>query len=68
MTTIGAANAHAIAIDGSFDDCQIMVKAMFNDTAFSDGVQLSRITLHPAQLIPSSILMVVHLKRAVSSA
>ncbi len=43
MTTIGAANAHAIAIDGSFDDCQNMVKAMFNDPAFRDGVQLSAV-------------------------
>tara|TARA_B110000908_G_scaffold8296_1_gene10275 strand:- start:237 stop:1649 length:1413 start_codon:yes stop_codon:yes gene_type:complete len=43
MTTIGAANAHAIAIDGSFDDCQSMVKAMFNDPAFRDGVQLSAV-------------------------
>jgi len=43
MTTIGAANAHAIAIDGSFDDCQNMVKAMFNDHAFRDGVQLSAV-------------------------
>ena len=41
MTTIGAANAHAIAIDGSFDDCQTMVRAMFDDPAFRDGVQLS---------------------------
>lgn len=43
MTTIGAANAHAIAIDGSFDDCQNMVKAMFNDPAFRNGVQLSAV-------------------------
>lgn len=43
MTTIGAANAHAIAIDGSFDDCQNMVKAMFSDPAFRDGVQLSAV-------------------------
>ena len=43
MTTIGAANAHAIAIDGSFDDCQNMVKDMFNDAEFRDGVQLSAV-------------------------
>lgn len=43
MTTIGADNAHAITIDGSFDDCQNMVKAMFNDAAFRDGVQLSAV-------------------------
>ncbi len=33
MTTIDAGNVHNIAIDGSFDDCQDMVKAMFNDHA-----------------------------------
>ncbi|MEH6833170.1 MULTISPECIES: threonine synthase [Falsihalocynthiibacter] len=43
MTTIGAANAHAIAIDGSFDDCQSMVKAMFADHGFRDAVQLSAV-------------------------
>lgn len=43
MTTIGAANAHAIAIDGSFDDCQNMVKAMFADHSFRDAVQLSAV-------------------------
>ena len=31
MTTVEAANAHAIAIEGTFDDCQDLVKALFAD-------------------------------------
>jgi len=34
MTTVEAANIHNVAVDGSFDDCQALVKAMFNDPAF----------------------------------
>ncbi len=41
MTTPTEANVHAVAIDGTFDDCQALVKAMFNDHAFRDRVQLS---------------------------
>ena len=41
MTTSSAGNVHALAINGNFDDCQNLVKAMFNDTAFRDGVRLS---------------------------
>ena len=31
MTTVGAENAHAVAIEGTFDDCQDLVKALFAD-------------------------------------
>ena len=41
MTTSGADNVRAMAIDGNFDDCQNLVKAMFNDISFRDRVQLS---------------------------
>ncbi|MEQ1694301.1 MAG: threonine synthase [Hyphomicrobiaceae bacterium] len=41
MTTPAEANVHAVAIDGNFDDCQALVKGMFNDHAFRDGVGLS---------------------------
>jgi len=41
MTTTGAANVHALAIDGTFDDCQAIVKELFNDHAFRDAVSLS---------------------------
>ncbi|GES50215.1 threonine synthase [Rhizobium sp. NBRC 114257] len=41
MTTSTAANVHALAIKGNFDDCQNLVKAMFNDAPFRDKVRLS---------------------------
>lgn len=41
MTTPTEPNVHAVAIEGTFDDCQALVKAMFNDHAFRDRVELS---------------------------
>ena len=41
MTTSGAGNVRTIAIEGNFDDCQNLVKAMFNHEGFRDGVRLS---------------------------
>jgi threonine synthase len=41
MTTVLDANVHNIAIEGSFDDCQALVKAMFNDHAFRDEISLA---------------------------
>lgn len=41
MTTSGASNVHALSIEGNFDDCQALVKAMFNDQRFRDQVALS---------------------------
>jgi threonine synthase len=41
MTTPREENVHAVAVRGTFDDCQGLVKAMFNDHAFRDRVALS---------------------------
>jgi len=41
MTTTGAANVHALAIEGTFDDCQALVKGMFNNHRFRDETSLS---------------------------
>lgn len=41
MTTAVDANVHALAIDGTFDDCQALVKGMFNDHGFRDRVGLT---------------------------
>jgi len=41
MTTVLDENVHNIAIEGTFDDCQNIVKAMFNNHAFRDSVRLS---------------------------
>lgn len=41
MTTPQEKNVHAVAVEGTFDDCQALVKGMFNDHAFRDRVALS---------------------------
>jgi threonine synthase len=41
MTTPTDANVHAVAVRGTFDDCQALVKGMFNDHAFRDRTSLS---------------------------
>jgi threonine synthase len=41
MTTPTESNVHAVAVEGTFDDCQTLVKAMFNHHAFRDRVKLS---------------------------
>jgi threonine synthase len=43
MTTPRDSNVHAVAIKGTFDDCQAIVKALFNDHAFRDRVALSAV-------------------------
>ena len=43
MTTVTSANVHNIAIEGTFDDCQAMVKAMFNNLEFRDEIKLSAV-------------------------
>jgi threonine synthase len=43
MTTVEAANVHNVAIEGSFDDCQALLKAMFADAAFRERVSLAAI-------------------------
>lgn len=41
MTTNHSKNVHAIAIKGDFDDCQALVKTLFNDHQFRGDVNLS---------------------------
>lgn len=43
MTTVLSPNVHNVAVEGTFDDCQDMVKAMFNDQAFRDEISLSAV-------------------------
>jgi threonine synthase len=43
MTTVAANNVHNIAIEGTFDDCQDIVKEMFGDAQFRDRVNLSAV-------------------------
>ena len=41
MTTEVSDNVHCLEIDGTFDDCQALVKAMFADKRFRDRVALA---------------------------
>ena len=41
MTTPSDSNVHALAVDGTFDDCQDIVKALFNDLALRDRLGLA---------------------------
>ena len=42
MTTVLAPNVHNIAIDGSFDDAQAMVKGLFADRDFAGRLACRR--------------------------
>jgi len=41
MTTVADENVHNLAVNGSFDDCQTAVKAMFANESFRSSLQLS---------------------------
>ena len=43
MTTAAEPNVHAVAVEGTFDDCQALVKAMFGDLPFRDRLQLAAV-------------------------
>jgi len=43
MTTAGEPNVHNIAVEGTFDDCQTLVKALFNDASLRDPLELTGI-------------------------
>src|SRR5579883_150104 len=43
MTTVLAPNVHNIAVHGTFDDCQDLAKACFNDLAFRDRHALTAV-------------------------
>lgn len=43
MTTVDSANVHNVAVEGTFDDCQDLVKAMFADTGFRVDQKLSAV-------------------------
>ena len=43
MTTVPAPNVYCVAVEGTFDDCQDLVKAMFADVAFREGVRLAAV-------------------------
>ncbi len=56
MTTVHEANVHNIAIEGTFDDCQNLVKAMFNDQPFRDSVSMSGVnSINWGRVMPQAV-------------
>ena len=56
MTTVPDVNVHALAIEGTFDDCQALVKAMFNHHAFRDRVRLSGVnSINWARIVAQTV-------------
>ncbi len=56
MTTVSANNVHNLAIEGTFDDCQDLVKALFNDHAFRDRHRLSAVnSINWARILAQSV-------------
>ncbi len=56
MTTVDAVNVHAISLDGTFDTCQDMVKALFNDLALRDRLHLSAVnSINLVRLLPQIV-------------
>ncbi|MEM8740333.1 MAG: threonine synthase [Pseudomonadota bacterium] len=59
MTTPDAPNVHALAIDGDFDTCQALVKAMFSDEPFRDEVGLAAInSINWARVLAQTVYFV----------
>jgi len=56
MTTADADNINAVAIDGTFDDCQAIVKGLFNHHAFADRVRLSGVnSINWARIVAQTV-------------
>jgi threonine synthase len=56
MTTVHADNVLNLAIDGTFDDCQDLLKRMFGDSAFRRRVRLSGVnSINWARVLPQAV-------------
>ena len=56
MTTASDPNVHTLAIEGTFDDCQDLVKAMFNHHAFREQVRLSGVnSINFARIVAQAV-------------
>ncbi len=56
MTAAPEENVRCVAVDGTFDDCQAIVKALFADRAFADRVNLSGVnSINWARIVAQSV-------------
>ena len=56
MTTVQDDNIHAVAVKGTFDDCQALVKGLFNHHAFADRVRLAGVnSINWARIVAQAV-------------
>jgi threonine synthase len=56
MSTVKEKNVFNIAIEGTFDDCQNLVKSMFTDKEFSNSINMSGVnSINWARIIAQSV-------------
>lgn len=56
MTTVDKGNIHTIALEGTFDDAQAIVKGMFNNHVFRDTLQLSGVnSINWARIVAQTV-------------
>ncbi len=60
MTTVDAPNVHNIALEGTFDDCQDMIKALFGDESLRSGRTLSAVNSINWARVQAQIVYYVH--------
>jgi len=64
MTTVDSPNVRVVAVEGTFDDCQDLVKAMFNDAAFRERMNLSAVnSINWARVMAQVVYYVVATER-----
>jgi threonine synthase len=60
MTTSGAGNVHCLLVEGDFDACQALLKAMFADREFSSRASLSAVnSINWARIAAQSVYFVI---------
>lgn len=60
MTTVPDENVHCLSVEGSFDDCQDIVKALFADVEFRSQVGLSAVNSINWARITAQIVYYIH--------
>jgi threonine synthase len=65
MTTVEHPNVHALAVAGTFDDCQDLVKAMFADEVFRREMRLSAVNSINWARVMAQIVYYVTASRAL---
>ena len=66
MTTVDSPNVRTVAIDGTFDDCQDLVKAMFNHAEFREAHNLSAVNSINWARVMAQVVYYVEASRKIS--